>query len=109
MEPNPRPARAQDRARLEVPRSGQPHATASSSTPAAPAFSSGAPRSDDMITALWCPHCKTPFVGVIDPSDASFVHPACGGRSVLDLALLDALATESWFWRRYRERLRSEG
>ncbi len=69
-----------------------------------------APAEDDaMVTALWCPHCKTPFVGTVNPADASFVHPGCGGRSVLDLDLLDALAADSWFWQRYRERLRPEG
>ena len=61
------------------------------------------------VTALWCPHCKTPFVGAVDPRDASFVHQRCGGRSVLDMDLLDALAADSWFWRRYRDRLHGQG
>jgi hypothetical protein len=56
--------------------------------------------------ALWCPHCKTPFVGRLSTSDGTFVHAGCGGRSEVDLELLDDLAAESWFWRRYRDRLR---
>ncbi len=62
----------------------------------------------ESVTALWGPHCKMPFLGRLD-ADASFVHPACGGRSAIDLALLDDLASDSWFWRRYRDRLQRGG
>ncbi len=63
---------------------------------------------ETVAAALWCPHCKTPFVGRLSASDGTYVHPGCGGRSELDLALLDDLAADSWFWRRYRDRLRGD-
>ncbi len=53
---------------------------------------------------LWCPYCRSPFVGSVDRATGRFVHGACP-VGTLDVARLDALAKVSWFWERYRERL----
>ena len=53
---------------------------------------------------LWCPWCRTPFVGSVDRSTGRFAHGDCPVAEV-DVARLDALARDSWFWERYRERL----
>jgi hypothetical protein len=53
---------------------------------------------------LWCPWCRTPFVGSVDRMTGQFAHGECP-VAVLDVDRLDALAGTSWFWQRFRDRL----
>ncbi len=53
---------------------------------------------------LWCPWCRTPFVGSVDRETGAFAHGDCPVAEI-DTARLDALARTSWFWERFRERL----
>jgi hypothetical protein len=53
---------------------------------------------------LWCPWCRTPFVGSVDRTTGHFAHGDCP-VAALDVARLDALAATSWFWERFRDRL----
>ena len=56
---------------------------------------------------LWCPYCREPFVGSVDRQTGRFVHGACPVAEH-DTARLDALAADSWFWARFRDRLFDE-
>ena len=66
------------------------------------------PDSDDQRFSpplgLWCPWCRSPFVGSVDRATGHFVHGDCPVAE-LDVARLDSLARDSWFWQRYRQRL----
>jgi hypothetical protein len=53
---------------------------------------------------LWCPYCHASFVGRVDRLTGRFVHGTCPVAE-LDTARLEALADESWFWARFRDRL----
>lgn len=53
---------------------------------------------------LWCPYCRQPFVGTVDRRTGRFVHGSCPVAEV-DLERLEALAGDSWFWARLRDRL----
>jgi hypothetical protein len=53
---------------------------------------------------LWCPYCHQPFVGTVDRQTRRFVHGTCPVAE-LDATRLDALADESWFWARFRDRI----
>jgi hypothetical protein len=53
---------------------------------------------------LWCPWCRTPFIGSVDRATGEFVHGTCPVAAV-DVGRLDGLARTSWFWERFRDRL----
>jgi hypothetical protein len=53
---------------------------------------------------LWCPYCHQPFVGMVDRETGHFVHGTCPVAE-LDAGRLDALASDSWFWARFRDRI----
>jgi hypothetical protein len=55
-------------------------------------------------TGLWCPYCHEPFVGTVDRRTGQFVHGSCPVAE-LDAQRLEALAGESWFWARFRDRI----
>jgi hypothetical protein len=53
---------------------------------------------------LWCPWCRSPFVGSVDRATGRFAHGECP-VAVLDVARLEALARDSWFWDRFLDRV----
>jgi hypothetical protein len=55
-------------------------------------------------TGLWCPYCHEPFVGRVDRVTGRFVHGTCPVAE-LDAERLESLASESWFWARFRDRI----
>jgi hypothetical protein len=53
---------------------------------------------------LWCPYCHQPFVGTVHRETGRFVHGTCPVAE-LDAERLAALADDSWFWARFRDRI----
>lgn len=67
-------------------------------------LSSGPLRRYSQPLGLLCPYCGEPFVGTVDRITGRFVHGSCPVAE-LDSDRLEALARDSWFWARFRERI----
>lgn len=67
------------------------------------------PAADDRFSppvGLWCPWCRTPFVGSVDRATGQFAHGECPVAEI-DVERLQGLAETSWFWQRFQERLQA--